>query len=142
MRNKFYIIDPLQYKKINNKFKNKVTTFNQIDKIKNLTTIDIIIFAVKILQNISKKYGKSFYNMSFNEGMTLNTLEITAKSKIEYAISKRISKIIFIHGVGEGVLKNELHYLFGRYPVRFYDASYKKYGLGATEVYVYQNQKS
>ena len=66
----------------------------------------------------------------------------TAKRKIEYAISKRISKIIFIHGVGEGVLKSELHYLFGRYPVRFYDASYKKYGLGATEVYVYQNPKS
>ena len=65
----------------------------------------------------------------------------TAKRKIEYAISKRISKIIFIHGVGEGVLKSELHYLFGRYPVRFYDASYKKYGLGATEVYVYQNPK-
>jgi hypothetical protein len=66
----------------------------------------------------------------------------TAKRKIEYAISKRISKIIFIHGVGEGVLKSELHYLFGRYPVRFYDASYKKYGLGATEVYIYQNPKS
>ena len=66
----------------------------------------------------------------------------TAKRKIEYAISKRISKIIFIHGVGEGVLKSELHYLFGRYPVRFYDASYKKYGLGATEVYVFQNPKS
>ena len=66
----------------------------------------------------------------------------TAERKIEYAISKRISKIIFIHGVGEGVLKSELHYLFGRYPVRFYDASYKKYGLGATEVYVFQNPKS
>ena len=66
----------------------------------------------------------------------------TAKRKIEYAISKRISKIVFIHGVGEGVLKSELHYLFGRYPVRFYDASYKKYGLGATEVYVFQNLKS
>jgi len=65
----------------------------------------------------------------------------TAKRKIEYAISKRISKIIFIHGVGAGVLKSELHYLFGRYPVRFYDASYKKYGLGATEVYVFQNPK-
>ena len=71
------------------------------------------------------------------------TLQLnTAKSKIEFAISKRISKIIFIHGVGEGVLKSELHYLFGSYPVRFYDASYKKYGLGATEVYVYQNPKS
>jgi len=66
----------------------------------------------------------------------------TAKRKIEYAISKRISKIVFIHGVGEGVLKSELHYLFDRYPVRFYDASYKKYGLGATEVYVFQNSKS
>tara|TARA_R110001632_G_scaffold177223_2_gene296917 strand:- start:705 stop:1253 length:549 start_codon:yes stop_codon:yes gene_type:complete len=65
-----------------------------------------------------------------------------AKRKIEFAISKRISKIVFIHGVGEGVLKSELHYLFGRYPVRFYDASYKKYGLGATEVYVFQNPKS
>ena len=31
------------------------------------------------------------------------TLQLnTAKRKIEYAISKRISKIIFIHGVGEG----------------------------------------
>jgi hypothetical protein len=66
----------------------------------------------------------------------------TAKRKIEFAISKRISKIVFIHGVGEGVLKSELHYLFGRYPVRFYDASYKKYGLGATEVYVFQNPRS
>ena len=66
----------------------------------------------------------------------------TAKRKIEFAISKRISKIVFIHGVGEGVLKSELHYLFGRYPVKFYDASYKKYGLGATEVYIFQNPKS
>ena len=42
------------------------------------------------------------------------TLQLnTAKNKIEYAISKRISKVIFIHGVGEGVLKSELHYLFG-----------------------------
>ncbi|WP_442266956.1 Smr/MutS family protein [Tenacibaculum sp. ZS6-P6] len=64
----------------------------------------------------------------------------TAKRKIEYCIQKKISKIIFIHGVGEGVLKSELHYLLNRYPVKFYDASYQKYGLGATEVYVYQNQ--
>lgn len=71
------------------------------------------------------------------------TLQLnTAKSKIEYAISKRISKVVFIHGVGEGVLKSELHYLFSRYPIRFYDASFKKYGLGATEVYIYQNPKS
>ncbi|PWG04987.1 Smr/MutS family protein [Polaribacter aquimarinus] len=69
----------------------------------------------------------------------LNTQLDTAKRKVEYALSKKISKVIFIHGVGQGVLKSELHRLLSRYPVKFYDASYKKYGLGATEVYVYQN---
>ncbi|QTE22871.1 Smr/MutS family protein [Polaribacter cellanae] len=63
----------------------------------------------------------------------------TAKRKVEYAINKRISKIVFIHGVGEGVLKSELQSLLNKYPVKYYDASYKKYGLGATEVYIYQN---
>ena len=71
----------------------------------------------------------------------LNLQLDTAKRKIEYAISKRISKVVFIHGVGEGVLKSELQRLLNKYSVKFYDASYKKYGLGATEVYIYQNPK-
>lgn len=69
----------------------------------------------------------------------LNLQMDTAKRKIEFAIQKRISKIIFIHGVGEGVLKTELQYLLNKYPVKYYDASYKKYGLGATEVSIFQN---
>lgn len=69
----------------------------------------------------------------------LNLQLDTAKRKVEFAISKRISKVVFIHGVGEGVLKGELLRLLSKYPVKFYDASYKKYGLGATEVYIYQN---
>ena len=69
----------------------------------------------------------------------LNLQLDTAKRKIEFAISKRISKLVFIHGVGEGVLKSELKSLLNKYPVKYYDASYKKYGLGATEVYVFQN---
>jgi len=55
-------------------------------------------------------------------------------------MAKRIQKIVFIHGVGEGVLKIELEYLFARYNnVKYYDANYQKYGLGATEVYILQN---
>lgn len=69
----------------------------------------------------------------------LNLQLDTAKRKVEFAIEKRISKIVFIHGVGEGVLKSELQSLLNKYPVKYYDASYKKYGLGATEVYIYQN---
>lgn len=68
------------------------------------------------------------------------TLQLdTAKRQLEFAIKKRIPKVVFIHGVGEGVLKTELEFLFGRYNVKFYEADYQKYGLGATEVYIYQN---
>lgn len=77
-------------------------------------------------------------NMTNHEILTLQL--DTAKRQLEFAISKRIQKIVFIHGVGEGVLKIELEYLFGRYSnIKFYDANYQKYGVGATEVYIYQN---
>jgi dsDNA-specific endonuclease/ATPase MutS2 len=66
----------------------------------------------------------------------------TAKRHIEFAISNRIPKIVFIHGVGEGVLKSELDFLLGRYDmISFQDGNYQKYGLGATEVYFKQNVK-
>lgn len=78
------------------------------------------------------------------KGMTnydmLNLQLDTARRQLEFAIKKRIPKIVFIHGVGEGVLRQELETLFGRYNnVKFYDADYKTYGLGATEVRVFQN---
>ncbi|MFS4492388.1 Smr/MutS family protein [Maribacter sp. 2308TA10-17] len=78
------------------------------------------------------------------KGMTshdkLNLQLETAKRQLEFAIRKRIQKVVFIHGVGEGVLKEELKYLFGRYDnVKYYDANYQKYGLGATEIYIFQN---
>jgi dsDNA-specific endonuclease/ATPase MutS2 len=70
----------------------------------------------------------------------LNLQLETAKHRLEFAMGKRIQKIVFIHGVGEGVLKEELYTLFRRYEnVKYYDADYQKYGLGATEVYILQN---
>ncbi|MEO8772929.1 MAG: DNA mismatch repair protein MutS [Gelidibacter sp.] len=69
------------------------------------------------------------------------TLQLdTATRQLDFAISKRIQKMVFIHGVGEGVLKMELETLFGRYDnLKFYAADFQKYGLGAMEVYIYQN---
>ena len=43
----------------------------------------IIIFAVKIVQIIYQKFGKSFYNVSFNEGTAVNSIEVFAKDKID-----------------------------------------------------------
>lgn len=86
-----------------------------------------------IHQLVKSSKGMSNYDM-------LNIQLDTAKRQLDFAINKRIQKVVFIHGVGEGVLKEELHYLFNRYDnVKFYDADYQKYGLGATEVYIYQN---
>ncbi|MBW2961353.1 Smr/MutS family protein [Mesonia aestuariivivens] len=70
----------------------------------------------------------------------LNIQLDTARRQLEFAINKRIQRIVFIHGVGQGVLKAELETLFSRYVnVKFYEADYKEYGLGATEVYVFQS---
>ncbi|WP_306352816.1 Smr/MutS family protein [Flavobacterium sp. '19STA2R22 D10 B1'] len=64
----------------------------------------------------------------------------TAKRQLEFAIKNRMPKVVFIHGIGEGVLKAELDFLLGRYEnISFQDANYQKYGLGATEVYIKQN---
>lgn len=70
----------------------------------------------------------------------LNLQLDTARRQLEFAIKKRIPKMVFIHGVGEGVLRQELETLLSRYNnVQFYDADYKTYGLGATEVKIFQN---
>ena len=43
----------------------------------------VIIFAVKIVQKIIQKSGRSFYTTSFNEGVALNSIEVFAKEKID-----------------------------------------------------------
>lgn len=123
-----------KYSDINNPLLEEKTKLNpkkksSFKKDKNEIVLEVDLH---INQLVKSSRGMDNYDM-------LNLQLDTAKRKIEFAIQKRISKIVFIHGVGEGVLKSELLRLLNKYPVKYYDASYKKYGLGATEVYVYQN---
>ncbi len=65
----------------------------------------------------------------------------TVKNRLDFAFKKKIQRIVFIHGVGEGVLREELKYLLKRYDnLDFYDADFQKYGVGATEIHIYQNK--
>ncbi|XLS30397.1 Smr/MutS family protein [Flavobacteriaceae bacterium M23B6Z8] len=99
-------------------------------KERNLPKMEVDLHIHQLTENTR---GMSNYDM-----LTIQ-LE-TAKRQLEFAMRKRIQKVVFIHGVGQGVLKTELEYLFRRYEnVTYYDADYQKYGLGATEVYIYQN---
>lgn len=82
---------------------------------------------------VNSKKGMSNYDI-------LNLQIETAKRQLEFAIIKRFPKVVFIHGVGEGILKAELDFLLNRYPnILFSDANYTTYGMGATEVIIRQN---
>ncbi|SFT90843.1 DNA-nicking endonuclease, Smr domain [Lishizhenia tianjinensis] len=57
------------------------------------------------------------------------------KAFYKNARKNHIRKIIAIHGVGEGILKNEIRtYLDTQEFLEYYDADYREYGKGATAV--------
>jgi len=101
---------------------------------KDKTELPVPEFDLHIEKLVPNKRGMSNYDI-----LTLQA--DTAKRHIDFAIKNRIPKIVFIHGVGEGILKAELDFLLGRYDnIVFQDANYQRYGSGATEVYFKQNK--
>jgi hypothetical protein len=59
-------------------------------------------------------------------------------TELDEAISKNMKKLIFIHGVGNGRLKQEIiSILKTTSGVTYQDASYKDFGYGATQVNIY-----
>ncbi len=66
------------------------------------------------------------------------TTQLSAfQSALNKAIEKKAGSLIVIHGVGNGVLKNEICSIVRNdYHLKFQDASLIKYGKGATEVFI------
>lgn len=60
----------------------------------------------------------------------------TFEKQLENAIASGMSDITFIHGVGTGALRSELHRRLGQHPnVKYFeDAQKQKFGYGATKV--------
>jgi hypothetical protein len=64
------------------------------------------------------------------------------KKCLNEAIERHLDKIIFIHGVGQGTLKDKILNELDSYSfIHYFPASMQKYGIGATEVYIGKNQK-
>ena len=55
---------------------------------------------------------------------------------LDTAHSNSCRKLIVIHGVGNGRLKQEVRTILSDENLRFHDASFSKYGFGATEVLI------
>lgn len=119
--------------KENTVFKKKPKQIPQKKKAKNIPPMEVDLHIHKLVKN---QKGMTNYDML--------TIQLdTAKRQLDFAINKRIPCVVFIHGVGQGVLRAELECLFKRYDnVRMQDADYKKYGVGAMEVYILQNPKT
>jgi len=60
---------------------------------------------------------------------------------MKIAERKKVNKVVFIHGVGEGVLRAEIRRLIEQfYPnCSFRDGNYKDYGIGATQIDIRYN---
>jgi hypothetical protein len=64
------------------------------------------------------------------------------KSFYKKAKTKHIQKIVVIHGVGEGVLKEEIRsYLSKQEGIEYFDSDFREYGKGATTVEIHYNYK-
>lgn len=63
------------------------------------------------------------------------------KRTLESAIAANYERVVFIHGVGAGVLKIEIRKILDAYEfLEYFDASIAKYGIGATEVLIHKKK--
>ena len=98
-------------------------------KSRKIPPMEVDLHIEKLINSTKGLDNYDFLNIQLEE----------VRKKLQFAFNKKIQRIVFIHGVGEGVLKEELKYLLKKYDnLKYYDADYQKYGLGATEVYIFQ----
>ncbi len=119
------IQEAMQTKEYENKKLNKKTNFKS-SKPKEVREIDLHI------HELMDKHS----NMSAKE--ILDYQMDCFRKEMKKAINDRVKNIVFIHGKGNGSLKaelrNELKLKYRKY--QFQDASFQKYGFGATMVYI------
>lgn len=133
--------------------KDEFTHLNKVEK--ELSLIDIEkLKSIKEFKSRSKtsKSAKE-YLKSLEKEVDLHIEELVEKTaglsnfemlniqlerfekELDEAINKNMKKVTFIHGVGNGRLKQEImSVLKATKGVTFQDASYKEYGFGATQV--------
>lgn len=92
-------------------------------------TTEIVEIDLHINELLDNSEGLSNRDML---GIQMDKVE----SKMKSAIQSGVKKIVFIHGVGQGVLKQEVSNLLKSKFKKYYyqDASFKEYGYGATMV--------
>ena len=141
---------------------NRLEEFDAYDKVmpSEREIIDKNIDAEKVkqadddFQNKYKSLEESAYRTSDFMEVDLHVHELVdsevgldASAKLELQINHfermlknaerdRVRRIVFIHGVGQGVLRQKIREMLRMYypNMTFHDADYRRYGYGATEI--------
>ncbi len=108
------------------KAKEKETEASEEPKKKPAEIVEIDLHINELIENTA----------GLNNAEILEIQLEKVESEMKSAIQSRAKRIVFIHGVGQGVLKQEVAKLlkskFSKY--YFQDASFREYGYGATMV--------
>lgn len=96
-------------------------------------TYEVDLHIDRIIDNSSKLSPSEIINLQIKR----------LHESMEEAISKKVRRVVIIHGVGQGTLKMQIRKeLQDRYPeFLFQDASFKEYGFGATLVHLHTIRK-
>lgn len=109
---------------------NSRKSFDYVSKKKNFWEIDL--HTHEILETESGMDATSLLRYQLS----------TFKRFLNSAREKRIKKLVVIHGVGSGVLKTEVRkHLSNQEDLSFFDADFREYGKGATEIEIFYNVK-
>lgn len=121
-------IDKLTEEDLRKVVKEKSQEKSEASQIKKLTP-EVVEVDLHINMMMDNAYGLSKLDM-------LQLQKDRVESEMRSAIQSGVKKIIFIHGIGQGVLKQEIAKLLkSKFPkYQFHDASFKEYGYGATMV--------
>jgi Domain of unknown function (DUF2027)/Smr domain len=93
---------------------------------------NVPVLEMEIDLHIEKLVDFNYKQLSNGEIIEIQLQQF--KRSLDQALANNCKRLIVIHGVGTGKLKQEVHQLLKKWGYIFYDASYAKYGSGATEV--------
>lgn len=112
-----------------NKLKNTSSTAPKLaQQALNKLTLEVDLHIEKLVKNV-----QTFTNTDMVEIQLRKVKQVLFENR-----NKKGLKIVFIHGVGKGVLKNEILKLLSKnYPnFKISDANMAKYGMGALQVLI------
>jgi dsDNA-specific endonuclease/ATPase MutS2 len=133
--NEVALIEKMEIKEIE-----AITKDVPVKKIKKATSKPHAADEMEIDLHI-EELTESYYNMTNAQKLSLQLDRF--QEAMEKAIKGHVKKIVFIHGVGNGVLRQSIRDLLKRYNgVQFHDGSFQKYGAGATEVRIVDRSKA